>query len=172
MDATYTHGVGTAYTPCSVVGLHALRRLRRANASKEENRRFVDGVADKVTDSMLSSWQSRTSRSFSVLRQAFTTDPEVHERIRGSSGWQMTYSFCPYGLWASLRYLAKVDRYPVAADNRARLFASQIDRRVQFVHVLRVLTLTRSRVAVQRRMLVMVVSDQDGVADPNFVKIQ
>ena len=103
VDATYTHGVGTAYTPCSVVGLHALRRLlhefppllRRANASKEESRRFVDGVADKVTDSMLSSWQSRTSRSFSVLRQAFTTDPEVHERIRGSSGWQMTYSFCP-----------------------------------------------------------------------------
>ena len=54
---------------------------------------------------MLSSWQSRTSRSFSVLRQAFTTDPEVHERIRGSSGWQMTYSFCPYGLWVSMRYL-------------------------------------------------------------------
>ena len=112
VDATYTHGVGTAYTPCSVVGLHALRRLlhgflpllRRANASREESRRFVDGVADQVTDSMLSSWQSRTSRSFSVLRQDFTTDPEVHERIRGSSGWQMTYSFCPHGLWVSMRY--------------------------------------------------------------------
>ena len=55
VDATYTHGVGTAHTPCSVVGLHALRRLlhgflpllRRASASEEESRRFVDGVVDR-----------------------------------------------------------------------------------------------------------------------------
>ena len=33
---------------------------------------------------------------------------------------------------ASLRYLAQVARWPVAADSTARHFASQIDRGVQF----------------------------------------
>ena len=74
VDAAYTHGVGTAYTPCSVVGLHAPlpRRLLR----------WLSSLSDDAQTRLLIVAVQDSRDAFSVDCKRKKPDPEVRERCR------------------------------------------------------------------------------------------
>ena len=67
VDAAYTHGVGTAYTPCSVVGLHApclgASSMASSLSDDAQTRLLIVAVQDIAMRSLLLQAKKAQSRS-------------------------------------------------------------------------------------------------------------